>query len=68
MTEYFPILSIGGTRLLAALASPLSLAALAGYWLWRNAPRGPMPALARVLFAGFAWLPVAMLLFSAQSL
>ncbi|MBK7145708.1 MAG: NnrS family protein [Xanthomonadales bacterium] len=46
----------------------LPLAALAGYWLWRNAPRGPMPALARVLFAGFAWLPLAMLLFATQSL
>ena len=31
-------------------------------------PRAPMPPLLRVLFLGFAWLPVAFALFSAQSL
>ncbi len=44
------------------------LLALAGTWLWRNWPRGPMPALLRVLFFGYAWLPVALALFIAQSL
>ena len=46
----------------------LPLAALAGYWLWRNWPRSQAPALLRVLFLGFAWLPVAMLLYAVQSL
>ena len=46
----------------------LPLAALAGYWLWRNWPRAAAPALLRVLFLGFAWLPVAMLLYATQSL
>lgn len=44
------------------------LLALAGTWLWRNWPRGPAPALLRVLFLGYAWLPVALALFIAQSL
>ncbi len=44
------------------------LLALAGTWLWRNWPRGPAPALLRVLFLGYAWLPVALALFVAQSL
>ncbi len=44
------------------------LLALAGTWLWRNWPRGPVPALLRVLFFGYAWLPVALALFIAQSL
>jgi uncharacterized protein involved in response to NO len=44
------------------------LLALAGTWLWRNWPRGPVPALLRVLFLGYAWLPVALVLFVAQSL
>ena len=44
------------------------LLALAGTWLWRNWPRGPVPALLRVLFLGYAWLPVALALFVAQSL
>lgn len=46
----------------------LALAALTGYWLWRNWPRGKAPPLLRVLFIGFAWLPVAMLLYAGQSL
>ena len=45
----------------------LGLAALTGLWLWRNWPRGAMPPLLRVLFAGYAWLPVAMTLFALQS-
>ena len=42
----------------------LALSALA---LWRWWPRSPAPALLRVLFAGYAWLPVAMALYLAQS-
>ena len=42
----------------------LALAALA---LWRWWPRGRAPALLRVLFVGYAWLPVAMALYLAQS-
>src|SRR6185295_1703518 len=30
-------------------------------------PRGPMPPLLRVLFLGFAWLPIAFALYAAQS-
>lgn len=46
----------------------LGLLALSAAWLWRNWPRGPMPRLLRVLFFGYAWLPVAMALYAAQSL
>ena len=43
------------------------LLALSATWLWRNWPRGRAPALARVLFLGYAWLPVAMMLYIVQS-
>ena len=43
------------------------LLALAGGWLWRNWPRGKAPALLRVLFLGFAWLPLALALYLVQS-
>lgn len=43
------------------------LLGLSGTWLFRNWPRGDGPLLARVLFWGYAWLPVAMLLYIAQS-
>jgi uncharacterized protein involved in response to NO len=43
------------------------LLALSGYALWRWWPRGPMPGLLRVLFIGYAWLPIAMALYLAQS-
>jgi uncharacterized protein involved in response to NO len=46
------------------------LALLATLLLWRWWPRGqgaPMPAILRVLFLGFAWLPVAFALYAAQS-
>jgi uncharacterized protein involved in response to NO len=46
----------------------LGLFALSAAWLWRNWPRGSMPRLLRVLFLGYAWLPVAMALYAAQSL
>ena len=46
----------------------LGLLALSAAWLWRNWPRAPMPCLLRVLFLGYAWLPVAMALYAAQSL
>jgi uncharacterized protein involved in response to NO len=36
--------------------------------LWRWWPRGRAPALLTVLFAGFAWLPVAFALYAGQSL
>ncbi len=46
----------------------LPLAALAGGLLWRWWPHGrTLPALLRVLFLGFAWLPLAMLLYALQS-
>ena len=44
-----------------------ALLALSATWLWRNWPRGPAPALARVLFLGYAWLPLAMVLYIVQS-
>lgn len=40
---------------------------LSATWLWRNWPRGQAPALARVLFLGYAWLPIAMVLYIVQS-
>ena len=43
------------------------LLVLTGYALWRWWPRGPMPPLLRVLFIGFAWLPIGMALYLAQS-
>ena len=47
----------------------LPLVALSGWLLWSWWPRGnPMPPLLRVLFLGFAWLPVAFSLYCAQSL
>jgi uncharacterized protein involved in response to NO len=46
----------------------LPMLALSGTWLFRNWPRGSAPALLRVLFLGFAWLPVAMALYFIQSL
>jgi len=45
----------------------LGLAVLTGVWLWRNWPRARMPPLLCVLFAGYAWLPIAMALLAAQS-
>ena len=46
----------------------LPLLALCTAWLWRTWPRGPTPALLRVLFLGYAWLPLAFALYAAQSL
>lgn len=46
----------------------LPLLALSGTWLWRNWPRARAPALLRVLFLGYAWLPIAMALYATQSL
>jgi uncharacterized protein involved in response to NO len=46
----------------------LPLLALSLWWCWRTWPRGPAPALLRVLFLGFAWLPLAWLLYAVQSL
>lgn len=46
----------------------LPLLALTTATLWRWWPRGPAPALLRVLFIGYAWLPVAMALYATQSL
>jgi uncharacterized protein involved in response to NO len=46
------------------------MAGLAALLLWRWWPRGqdqPMPGILRVLFLGFAWLPVAFALYAAQS-
>jgi uncharacterized protein involved in response to NO len=45
------------------------MCALTACLLWRWWPRhGGIPALLRVLFVGFAWLPIAFALYSAQSL
>ena len=46
----------------------LPLLAVSATWLWRNWPGWSSPALLRVLFLGFAWLPVAMGLYGVQSL
>jgi len=46
----------------------LPLCLLNGWMLWRWWPRGEAPALLRVLFLGYAWLPLAMGLYAAQSL
>ncbi|GFE79280.1 protein NnrS [Steroidobacter agaridevorans] len=44
------------------------MAAMTGWLLWRWWPRRTqMPALLRVLFVGFAWLPVAFVLYAVQS-
>ncbi len=46
----------------------IAVAILAGWLLWLWWPRNSsMPALLRVLFVGFAWLPVAFVLYAAQS-
>ena len=54
----------------------LPLLALSAAWLWRNWPRAgvddrrgtpPQQALLDVLFRGYAWLPVALALYIAQS-
>src|SRR3546814_8851825 len=42
------------------------LLALASTLLWRNWPRGHVPALLRVLFLGYAWLPIALALRSEE--
>jgi len=46
----------------------LPLSVLSGWLLWRWWPRTGMPALLRVLFIGFAWLPLAFALYTTQSL
>jgi uncharacterized protein involved in response to NO len=44
------------------------MASMTGWLLWRWWPRRtPMPALLRVLFVGFAWLPIAFVLYAIQS-
>jgi uncharacterized protein involved in response to NO len=45
-----------------------AIAILTAWLLWRWWPRVPgMPALLRVLFIGFAWLPIAFVLYATQS-
>ena len=46
----------------------LPLLAITGLALWRWWPRGKAPPLLRVLFIGYAWLPVALALYATQSL
>ena len=56
-----------GYALLWVVDAPLML--LCGWLLWLWWPRaGSMPPLLRVLFIGFAWLPIAFGLYVAQSL
>jgi uncharacterized protein involved in response to NO len=56
---------VHGDRWLWLADAPLLV--LTGAWLWRNWPRGKAPALLRVLFLGFAWLPVALALYLVQN-
>lgn len=44
------------------------LLALCSLWLWRTWPRGRVPALLRVLFLGYAWLPLTLALYATQSI
>jgi uncharacterized protein involved in response to NO len=46
----------------------LPLAALSAWLLWRWWPHQRMPALLAVLMFGFAWLPIAAMLYGLQSL
>ena len=46
----------------------LPLLVLAASCVWKWWPRGPMPGLLRVLFVGYAWLPIALALYVLQSL
>lgn len=46
----------------------VGLASLFVHLLWRWWPRGKAPPLLIVLFAGFAWLPLAMMLYAIDSL
>ncbi len=48
--------------------SDVPLLGLTAYWLWRTWPRGKAPGLLRVLFLGYAWLPIACALYALQSL
>lgn len=49
--------------------SDVPMAALTGWLLWSWWPRGTaMPALLRVLFLGFGWLPIAFALYTMQSI
>jgi uncharacterized protein involved in response to NO len=46
----------------------IAITILTGWLLWLWWPRASqMPALLRVLFLGFAWLPIAFILYAAQS-
>ena len=59
---------VHGYAWLWAVDAPLL--ALCAHWLWRNWPRArlaPVRPLLRVLFLGFAWLPVALALHVVQS-
>jgi uncharacterized protein involved in response to NO len=46
----------------------LPLLVMGGIWLWRGWPGTRSPPLLRVLFLGFAWFPISMVLYSLQSL
>lgn len=60
-------LDLGGLRQwLWLVDAPLLVLAVTCTWRWW--PRGPMPGLLRVLFVGYAWLPVGLALFVIQSL
>ncbi len=49
-------------------ASDLPLLGLSLLACWRWWPRGPQPALLRVLFLGLLWLPISFALYSSQTL
>lgn len=67
-----PLLAHLGLELAHAYAwlwlADLPLLALTGYWLACNWPAAGAPPLLRVLFIGFAWLPLALALYAVQSL
>jgi uncharacterized protein involved in response to NO len=46
----------------------LPMLVVSGLWLWRSWPGHGSPPLLRVLFLGFAWLPLAMALYCLQSI
>jgi uncharacterized protein involved in response to NO len=52
-----------------AWLTDVPMVALAASLLWQWLPRGKrMPALLRVLYVGFAWLPIAFALYAVQSI
>src|SRR5690606_12658241 len=73
LVAFWPLTIVHGALAIASKLewlwmADLPLLALSGLFLFRNWPRKPAPPLLRVLFYGYAWLPLAMALYVAQSL